>query len=215
MVINDCTYKLFTSVPSQIEVKQVPWSSVTGIDIRDRQIRIMGPQGQWDGGHAISEKWLKEQIAKQQLKGVIPARVTVLTPEGAGEQKRKSDKSAWVAPLVLLVVVAGVPFFKGGGSLAAAVLPGLAAIAPDAVNLAIQNNPQWPPLERLELIGMAAAINKTPTAALTAFGFQQNTAESLWFIPVYWAETLGSRDWQVKILADLIAKKVNQPSAQD
>ncbi|HME26449.1 MAG TPA: hypothetical protein VKI44_34850 [Acetobacteraceae bacterium] len=153
----------------------------------------------------------KDYTAQQQLQGVIPARVAVFPPEVEG--KHKSKKGVWTFPLVLLAIVAGVPFFKGGGSLAAAGLPGLAAIAPDAVDLAIRNNPQWSAGTRLRLIGVAVAMNATPTVALTGlFGFQQNSAASLWFIPIYWAETLGTRDWQIKTLADMIADNENHPS---
>ena len=93
----------------------------------------------------------------------------------------------------------------------AAVIPGLAEIAPDAVNVAIHKNPQWPDTTKLTLEGMAIAANKSPTAAVTGFfGGQQNNADTLWLIPMYWIEKFAPREKQVELLSNEIARRVNK-----
>jgi hypothetical protein len=217
-------------IDGSLATAHYPWSNIEYVDVSKgpflaKLVNVGGETTLLPSIHPEDLTPLREKWPIYVARGDIPLSVGFISggantasaaspPEVRGERKRA--KNAWALLVILLAVVAGVPFFQGGGSLAASALPGLANIAPDAVNLAIQNNPQRPTVTtvtRLELIGMAAAVNKTPTAALTAFGFQQNNAASLWFIPLYWLETLASRDWQVKTLADLIAEKVNQPSA--
>jgi len=216
IVVNSTFESVFASSVARAEISQFPWTSLTGLDLRGGKIRLVGPKIDTVTGQLMTEKNLrtdwKKRLAELQLNGTIPPSVAVIEP-GTQEKGRRS-RGSWSGLIILLLIVAGVPFFRGGGSLAAAALPGLADIAPDAVNLAIHNNPQWPAETRLKLRGIAATASVTPTAALTGvFGFQQNTATSLLFIPIYWAESFGSRDWQVRTLAHVIADNVNKPPA--
>jgi hypothetical protein len=82
-----------------------------------------------------------------------------------------------------------------------------------SVDLAIKNNPEWPLATKLTLSWLVTVVQATPTAALEElFGIQQNSLQSLWFMPLYWVEKLASRDWQVKTAAEIIANNVNNPN---
>jgi hypothetical protein len=143
---------------------------------------------------------------------LIPTRVAVKFPEVKGKEKGEGG-ALFGGFVVFIILLFAVPFYMGGGSLGAAAIPGLVEIAPDSVDLAIKNNPEWPLATRLTLRGLVTVVQSTPTVALdTLFGIQQNSLQSLWFVPLYWVEKLANRDWQVKTAAEIITKNVNNPN---
>jgi hypothetical protein len=140
---------MFANSASKFEITQIPWASLTGIDFRDGTITLIGPNGSTAGGRTMSEKELggswTDYVARLQLNGSIPARIAVVTPQVQTHQT-KSGKGSWAVPLLLIAIVVGVPFFKGGGSLAAKAKPRLnASSRPTRLAIFISTSPKCRP----------------------------------------------------------------------
>jgi hypothetical protein len=211
-----CEVRYGKSGNKSCAIKQIPWESITGIDFSDGRAKFITRQGNVDGGillHDREDRGGRERISDLQLKGAIPTRVAVKLPEVKNKAKSSEATTLLGGLLIWIIILIGLPLYRGGGSLGASILPGLADIAPDSVDLAIKINPDWSLITRAKLAGMVVALETTPTEVVTTlFGIHENSIQSLWFVPVYWIEKLANRDWQVKTLASMISSSVNHPN---
>jgi hypothetical protein len=211
VVVVDQTFSNLFGDATGVTFRQIPWDDVTGLDFRHSKLTINRVHEQVFGGNVTPAFTNVEPSVDLKLRGEMPNRIAVIKPLKEDGKRKGSSVGGWVFVLIFLAVIVGVPLFNGGGSLGAAVMPGLSDIYPEAVERAIRSNPNWPTSTRLDLVANAAALRLTPSFLLiNLLGMQQNDASSLVFIPLWWVEKLASRQWQVQWLADTISSQIDR-----
>ena len=193
-------------------ITYVDWDKILTVQVDSKEVQLRLT----DGRHEFAvlredDNSFHREFRTYQNHGDIPSTITLLDEPAPPPTKdsNRSKSAGWLPLIILLTVTIGYPLFVGGGSLFLAAAPGLADIAPSAVEQAISKHPEWPfstTIQLRTLIHGFAASPKDVTADL--FGWRQNSLKSLWFIPVFWVETFVPRDKQIEMMAQLIESDV-------
>lgn len=201
------------------DIEYVDWSRILTVQVAGNTLRIKLVDGDHRWSELSKDNDFHEQFRVYQSHGDIPKTVTLLDPpppEPRKKDKKENKRGSWWPSVALLVVAVGYPFYVGGGSLFVAVSPGIADIAPSAVEQAISKHPEWSLPTKLKLQVIAAGFAKTPEDVLAdLFDLRQNSLQSLWLVPVFWLEKFVPRDKQIELMSEMIeeaqARNANTP----
>lgn len=197
----------------------VGWDEIEIIDFRGQYPSLKTTSGKtWPtklrNNPFVPYAKIAEDLYVDQHQGKLPQKVVIFQGQGPAQAPARRSRlgDLFFFLIVVAAIVVGYPAYKGRGSIPQAVAPMVGNILPDAVQLAISQHPEWPTGVKLELRTIAAASPLiSPLSQLAEiFGYRQNASEYFSLITLFWIMELTSRDFQVKVFADDIAKEINR-----